>query len=88
MSSRSFGTMVTTIDELAEAVATYLTWAAEKLRLQGSVCGAIDVFIRTNPFRERDLQYSNGIVIQLPNPSHDSMMLTKPELFGLEQLFW
>lgn len=87
MSSRSFGTMVTTIDELAEAVATYVARAAEKLRQQESVCGAIHVFIRTNPFRERDLQYSNGIVIPLPNPSSETMMLTKAALFRLEQLF-
>lgn len=87
MSSRSFGAMVTTIDELAEAVATYVARASEKLRQQDSVCGAIHVFIRTNPFRERDLQYSNGIVIPLPNPSNDSMMLTKAALFGLEKIF-
>ncbi|NMM38599.1 MAG: Y-family DNA polymerase [Glaciimonas sp.] len=87
MSSRSFGTMVTTLDELAEAVATYVARASEKLRQQGSVCGAIHVFIRTNPFRERDLQYSNGIVIPLPNPSNDSTMLTKAALFGLGQIF-
>lgn len=87
MSSRSFGTMVTTINELGEAVATYVARAAEKLRQQGAVCGAIHVFIRTNPFRERELQYSNGIVIALPDPSNDSMMLTKAALFGLEQLF-
>ena len=41
VSSRSFGQMVTTVNELAEAVSLYVARASEKLRSQNSLCGAI-----------------------------------------------
>lgn len=59
-SSRSFGKNVTTFSELKEAISTYTTTASEKLRLQNSKCFRITVFIRTNPFRINDKQYSNS----------------------------
>lgn len=85
--SRSFGTMVTTMTELAEAVSTYVARATEKLRHQNSVCGAIHVFVMTNRFREQDPQYSNGMTIPLPNPSADTRILTGAALFGLGRIF-
>lgn len=45
MSSRSFGAPVETIEELRESVASYLASAAEKLRRQNSVAGAVYVFV-------------------------------------------
>ena len=51
MSSRSFGTPVMDIEELQEAVATYISRAAEKLRQQKSVAGAVYVFLETNRFK-------------------------------------
>ncbi len=58
--SRSFGKNVTTFNELKEAISTYTTTASEKLRSQSSRCFRITVFIRTNPFRVNDKQYSNS----------------------------
>jgi DNA polymerase V len=58
--SRSFGKNVATFNELKEAISTYTTTASEKLRLQNSKCFRITVFIRTNPFRINDKQYSNS----------------------------
>ncbi len=58
--SRSFGKNVTTFNELKEAISTYTTTASEKLRSQSSRCFRITVFIRTNPFRINDRQYSNS----------------------------
>ncbi|MET3120019.1 DNA polymerase V [Undibacterium sp. GrIS 1.8] len=87
ISSRSFGQLVLTIDELNEAAASYMTRAAEKLRRQHSVCAAIHVAVRTNPFRQRDKQYNNGIVIPLPDPTDDTRTLIGAALFGLEQIY-
>ncbi|HJW53884.1 MAG TPA: hypothetical protein VJ577_01290 [Burkholderiaceae bacterium] len=56
ISSKSFGEMVVTREELAEALTSYATRAAEKLRQQDSVCGALHVFVMTNRFRETDPQ--------------------------------
>lgn len=87
ISSKSFGQMVCTIDDLQEAVSTYMSRAAEKLREQGSVCGAIQVFIHTNQFRLNDKQYGNAIQIPLPNPSSDTRLLMRAALYGLQKIY-
>ncbi|MGV8900003.1 MAG: Y-family DNA polymerase [Burkholderiaceae bacterium] len=87
IASRSFGEMVVTIDGLGEAVSTFVARAAEKLRNQQSMCGAIHIFIGTNRFRERDRQYSNGITIPLPDQSCDNRVLVGSALLGLQKIF-
>lgn len=87
VSSRSFGQLVHALPDLSEAVANHASSAAEKLRAQGSVCNAIQVFIQTNRFREQDPQYSNSIVIPLPNASADTRLLVRAALFGLKRIF-
>ncbi|MBI1891258.1 MAG: Y-family DNA polymerase [Burkholderiales bacterium] len=85
--SRSFGELVTSLEELIEAVSTYITRAAEKLRHQQSVCGAVHVFIHTNQFRKQDEQYNNGIVVSLPEPTGDTRVLIAAALFGLRHIY-
>lgn len=87
MSSRSFGEMVTTLDALSEAVSTYMTRAAEKLRRQSSVCSAVYVFVQTNRFREQDPQYNRGLVVPLIHPSSDTRPLVSAALFGLKRIY-
>ena len=87
MSSRSFGLPVTTLDELREAVASYVSRAAEKLRAQGSVSAAVQVYIQTNRFKESDLQYSEGLVVPLPDPTDDTRLLSSAATLGLGLIF-
>lgn len=87
ISSRSFGTCITTLPELEEAVSTYIARAAEKLRRQHSVAGALQVFIRTNPFKPEHPQYQRGLTVPLPVPSGDTRTLTRAALWGLKHLF-
>lgn len=87
VSSRSFGSLVVSHDEIAQAVSTYVARAAEKLRGQRSVCGAVHVFIHTNQFRLQDKQYSNGITILLPEQTDDNRAITKAALQGLEIIY-
>ena len=72
--SRSFGKAVTEIDGIVEAVSEFASRAAEKLRLQDSVAGAIQVFIRTSPFRENDRQHSPSLTVPV-RPTADSRRL-------------
>lgn len=69
--SRSFGQAVTSIDGIVEAVSEFASRAAERLRLQGSVAGAMQVFIRTSPFRENDRQHSPSLIVPI-RPTADS----------------
>ncbi len=62
--TRSFGTPIDNLKGLKEAVATYVTRAAEKLRKQNSAVISIYVFINTSRFA--DDYYGNGTSITLP----------------------
>jgi len=87
ISSRSFGTYVTTLPGLEEAVATYIARAAEKLRAQDSVAGAVEVYIRTNPFGEKQPQYQRAIAVPLTQATSDTIRLTRAALWGLKRIF-
>jgi len=87
MSSRSFGAYVHTLPELEEAVSTYIARAAEKLRAQGSVAGAVEVYIRTNPFCEKQPQYQRAIAVPLTQPTSDTVRLTRAALWGLKRIY-
>lgn len=87
VSSKSFGTMAVSLMELEEAVSTYIARAAEKLRGQGSLCGAVHVFVHTNPFREQDPQYSNGLTVPLIAPTDDNRILAAAALQGLAFIY-
>jgi DNA polymerase V len=87
ISSRSFGRAVTTLSDLKEAVTTYMTRAAEKLRKQHSVAQAVHVHIRTSPFREDRPYYGKGLTMPLITASDDTRQLVKTALQGLQRIY-
>jgi DNA polymerase V len=87
IASRSFGKLVTKHEELAQSVATHTARAAEKLRGQHSVTGALTVFIQTNPFKQNEPQHHQSITIALADPSDNTVMLTNAALRGLKQIY-
>jgi DNA polymerase V len=87
MVSRSFGSMVTSFEDLSESVANFTTRAAEKLRKDGSVASSLCVYIRTNPFRADDPQYQRSMIVPLSQPSDDTMKLVKAALTGLNAIY-
>lgn len=87
VSSKSFGAMAVSLAEVEEAISTYIARAGEKLRSQRSVCGAVHVFVQTNPFRQQDPQYSNGLTVPLIEPTDDNRILAGAALQGLSQIF-
>ena len=84
--SRSFSEPITKQASLREAVATYLSRAAEKLRRQRQRAGAITVFVRSSPFNGSSL-YSNSATVTLAVASNDTAVLLKAALPLVEQLF-
>lgn len=87
ISSRSFGRYVTSLPELEEAVSSYVSRAAEKLRKQHSVASSLYVYIRTNPHKDGEPQYCPGLTIGLPQASCDTMRLIAAALDGLRQIY-
>jgi DNA polymerase V len=85
--SRSFGTMITGLNDLSESIAHFTTRAAEKLRRDGSVAASISVYIHTNPFKEDTPQYNGATIVQLNQPSDDTMELIGAALEGLKEIY-
>jgi DNA polymerase V len=86
MVSRSFGRPITALTEMREAVATYMTRAAEKLRRAQRAAGVLTVFLMTNRFTDEP-QYANSVTIPLPVATQDTAELIRYALRGIEQLF-
>ena len=86
VSSRSFGKPVESLDELKEALASYTSRGAEKLRSEKGVPSIITVFLTTNPFKDEP-QYSNAGTCQLPVPSSHTPMLIACATGLLEKIY-
>lgn len=85
--SRSFGQPVHSLGDLQEAVATYATQAACKLRRSGLRTTVVDVFIRTNGFKKDEPQYCNRRTFTLPAPSCHTATLIKAALASLKAIY-
>lgn len=86
MSTRSFGTPIQSYQELADAISEFISIAARKLRAQQSEAKAIQVFIRTSPFR-KDAQYYGGEQIALSSATADTLRLNQHALQALKRIY-
>ena len=84
--SRSFGQTVTELKHLREAVAVFLTRAAEKLRNHGLAAQAVTVFISTNRFHPENY-YSNAATHSSAFPTDANQELQRWALGCLEKIF-
>jgi DNA polymerase V len=85
--SRSFGVAIRDVDGIIEAVSEFSSRAAERLRQQGSVAGAIGVFFSTSPFRQNDRQHSVSVTVPLVRPTADSAALVTAAAAAVLALF-
>lgn len=86
-STRSFGTPVTSLKDLREAVSFYADTAAIKLRQQQSAAGYVSVFIHTSPFRKEENYYERHALRALPVPSASTPELMRKALDALDEIF-
>ncbi|MEF9890198.1 Y-family DNA polymerase [Citrobacter sp.] len=70
--SRSFGEKLTDYNAMREAICTYASRAAEKLRREHQYCRFISTFIKTSPFALNEPYYGNSASIKLLTPTQDS----------------
>lgn len=85
--SRSFGEMVSTLEELEGAVSNFASSCASKLRLQNSVAGYVTVYILTNFYREDLPKYYNSITLKLPEATDGTLELVGEALRGLKKIY-
>jgi DNA polymerase V len=85
--SRMFGKRLTDLAPIKQAVASYAGRAAEKLRAQGSVCKRMRVSIRTGMFNPDEAKYAKGVLVELPYPTNDTLLLTRAATEAVEQVY-
>ncbi|HGM4967423.1 TPA: DUF4113 domain-containing protein, partial [Pseudomonas putida] len=85
--SRMFGKRLTDLAPIKHAVASYAGRAAEKLRAQGSVCKRMRVSIRTGMFNPDEAKYAKGVLLELPYPTNDTLLLTRAATEAVEQVY-
>ncbi|MFO7905576.1 MAG: DNA polymerase V subunit UmuC, partial [Pirellulaceae bacterium] len=83
--SRSFGRPVRRREALEEAVAAHATRAAEKLRHQRQVAGAMGVFVATSRFRAAP--YANAATVPLDPLTDDTGRLIRAALAAVRPIF-
>ena len=83
--SRSFGMPVVHLPDLEQAVISYTSRAAEKLRRQQSIAACVQVSIRTSPHQAT--QYQNALVAPMICPTDDTRLLCHAALSALRQIY-
>ncbi len=86
-SSKMFGARVRELPLIREAVAAYVSKAAEKLRAQGSLAGALQVAIRTGMHNHSQPRYANAVNCPLPYPTDDTRVLAAAAVRGLDVIY-
>ncbi|NTV01424.1 MAG: Y-family DNA polymerase [Chlorobiaceae bacterium] len=85
--SRSFGSPVTGLDALGEAVAHFATKCALKLRGENGVAGLVTVFACTSPFEEPAARYWGTRTVALSLPTQDTLAIVRTARAVLEDIF-
>ena len=70
--SRSFGGRITEYHEMRQAICSYASRAAEKLRGEHQYCRFISAFVKTSPFALNEPYYGNSASVKLLIPTQDS----------------
>jgi len=85
--SRSFGSLLTDLKIIKEAICNHAATCALKLRKQKTCCSTIHVFVQTNLHRIDDPQYSRSINVELETASNNSAVIIKAASKALDLIF-
>ena len=85
--TRSFGKLLTTLEDIEQAVTTFARRAAERIRSESLAASCVSVFVRTNPFDKKSAYYSNGASRTLSHPTHDSITIIETALLLTKRIF-
>ena len=85
--TRSFGKLLTNLDDIEQAVTTFARRAAERIRSESLAASCVSVFLRTNPFDKKSAYYSNGASRTLSHPTHDSITIIETSLLLTKRIF-
>ena len=87
MYSRTFAHMTDSQATLFKELSNYATSATRRLREQGSICGAVTVFLATNRHRTDLAQYNIDDTIKLTTATDDTRLIIEAVRILLERIF-
>ena len=85
--TRSFGKLLTNLEDIEQAVTTFARRATERIRSESLAASCVSVFVRTNPFDKKSAYYSNGASRTLSHPTHDSITIIETALLLTKRIF-
>jgi DNA polymerase V len=85
--SRGFGKLIISKREVQQAVASFTSACAQKLRKQNSCATKIQVFVQTNIHRKQDEQYFHSMTVQLPHATNSTRELLKAAMAALDTIY-
>ena len=87
MYSRTFAHMTENKAVLLRELSNYATAATRRLREQGSLCGAVTVFLATNRHRTDLPQYNTDDTLKLTTPTDDTRTVMQAVSVLLERIY-
>lgn len=85
--SRSFGERITDYDSMRQAICSYASRAAEKLRGEHQYCRFISTFVKTSPFALNEPYYGNSASVKLLTPTQDSRDIIAAATLSLDAIW-
>ncbi|EPG3454019.1 Y-family DNA polymerase [Klebsiella oxytoca] len=85
--SRSFGGRITEYHEMRQAICSYASRAAEKLRGEHQYCRFISAFVKTSPFASNEPYYGNSASVKLLTPTQDSRDIINAAVKCLDKIW-
>ncbi|MDL4402093.1 Y-family DNA polymerase [Klebsiella michiganensis] len=85
--SRSFGGRITEYHEMRQAICSYASRAAEKLRGEHQYCRFISAFVKTSPFALNEPYYGNSASVRLLTPTQDSRDIINAAVKCLDKIW-
>ncbi|MFG0382338.1 translesion error-prone DNA polymerase V subunit UmuC [Pseudomonas sp. zbq_18] len=86
-SSKMFGKRQSELPPIREALAAYVSRAAETLRGQASLCSTIQVGLQTQLADLKGPRYANAVTLALPAPTDDTREILALAQQGLTQIY-
>ena len=88
LTSRTFGHEIDNFKGLAQALSTYASMCAAKLRKEGSCAKTIHIMISTNPFKQHyRMNYKGSKTIILDTPTNDGLEIVSRCINALRSIY-
>lgn len=84
---RSFGSLITNLSDISEALSNFAATCALKLRQQNSLANELKIFINTNPHRLQDRQHYGSVVIKMDIATNNTTAIIRYAMKGLSIIF-